>query len=160
MLALKPFVPIILVKRSAAVNGFPYMSCLTLRASMKVGPSGLWDRVCSEPRTYTTYHQKLHSLWKHPIPGPSNASASIPFISNWRKKHGREIWLNARLEDQLIGSMTIPYYCKTLKFREHFNFAQIRESELSKTFYGIKIGWLGAKLHYFKVPPSPKNDGM
>ncbi len=47
-------------------------------------------------------------------------------------------------------------YCKTLKFREHFIFAQIRESarfanfqcsrnfstgpELSKTFYGLKIG--------------------
>ncbi len=58
-------------------------------------------------------------------------------------------------------------YCITLKFREHFIFALIRESawfakfkcswklsagpELSETFYGLKIGQIGAELRAFKV---------
>ena len=66
----------------------------------------------------------------------------------------------------------ISNYCKTLKFREHFIIAQIRESakfakfkcsgklstdpKLSGTFYEIEIGQSGAKLQHFKAPPPKK----
>ncbi len=66
-------------------------------------------------------------------------------------------------------------YCITLKFREHFIFALIRESarfakckcswklsaprELSETFYGLKIGQLGAELRTFKVGCQIRNSG-